>query len=455
MFFVIYDRIRVVGFFRVKRTSKYLSSARGHEREREFHSSLTRAAPAGLVTDERESHHKMSASEKGIELLASLVSTLVILASQAGHVIRDVQKMREEESLRCHDDGQSALGAILKDAKDKRTYLTIADIRAQKVIVDGIRKRFSTALAIVCEEDEGGEGDWVYQAPMDSDWTMTNDKCRADLLHVLKSYENDTDDVHTYQHVRIEECCVFIDPVDGTREFVDGRLLSVQTLLGVAWRGRAIAGVMGLPFHHHVVRHPHPKSPSMASGIVIHGIVHCGVFGLELPTTSSFTAAGTMTLVTSATCEPVIASAVAAACKESGSVSILRAGGCGNKILYLLCGQAQMAVMNMGTSLWDTCATEALLVARGGSLTTLLGVFPITYHHHNYHNHINTFSLSSTPSSVPFSSSSSMSMANTLGVVASIFSSASHAAMCNSMLVPSFHPQHGTHCFQGFLMMRI
>ena len=42
---------------------------------------------------------------------------------------------------------------------------------------------------------------------------------------------------------------VFIDPVDGTREFVEGRLEAVTSLVGVSYRGRAIAGILGIPFH--------------------------------------------------------------------------------------------------------------------------------------------------------------------------------------------------------------
>ena len=41
---------------------------------------------------------------------------------------------------------------------------------------------------------------------------------------------------------------VFIDPLDGTREFVEGRLEAVQCLVGVAYRGRAVAGVVGVPW---------------------------------------------------------------------------------------------------------------------------------------------------------------------------------------------------------------
>ena len=39
---------------------------------------------------------------------------------------------------------------------------------------------------------------------------------------------------------------------------------------------------------------------------------------------------------------------------------VLVAGGCGNKILQLLTGKADVTLFNLGTSLWDTCATEVL-----------------------------------------------------------------------------------------------
>ena len=47
----------------------------------------------------------------------------------------------------------------------------------------------------------------------------------------------------------LSDITVFIDPVDGTREFVEGRLEAVTSLLGISYRGRAVAGIMGIPFH--------------------------------------------------------------------------------------------------------------------------------------------------------------------------------------------------------------
>ena len=66
------------------------------------------------------------------------------------------------------------------------------------------------------------------------------------------------------------DLCVFVDPVDGTREFVEGRLEAVECLVGVAHRGRAVAGVMGLPFYDETLSVP--AVASRASGRVIYGI---------------------------------------------------------------------------------------------------------------------------------------------------------------------------------------
>ena len=41
---------------------------------------------------------------------------------------------------------------------------------------------------------------------------------------------------------------IFVDPLDGTREFVEGRVWNVQVLIGIAVRGEAAAGAVGLPF---------------------------------------------------------------------------------------------------------------------------------------------------------------------------------------------------------------
>ena len=57
---------------------------------------------------------------------------------------------------------------------------------------------------------------------------------------------------------------------------------------------------------------------------------------------------------------------------------LLQAGGSANKVLSVVLGRADAALLNLATSKWDSCATEAVLGAAGGTVTTLLG-WPIEH----------------------------------------------------------------------------
>jgi len=118
----------------------------------------------------------------------------------------------------------------LKDASDPRTALTLADTRAQDIIWRGLRAAFGTALVIVGEEDP--PSDEVEVSALAEEELPGGFVIPEDLQSLVFS-----------------DITVFIDPVDGTREFVEGRLEAVTSLLGVSYRGRAVAGIMGIPFH--------------------------------------------------------------------------------------------------------------------------------------------------------------------------------------------------------------
>ena len=92
------------------------------------------------------------------------------------------------------------------------------------------RAAFGTALAIVGEEDP--PSDEVEVSALAEEELPGGFVIPEDLQSLVFS-----------------DITVFIDPVDGTREFVEGRLEAVTSLLGVSYRGRAVAGIMGIPFH--------------------------------------------------------------------------------------------------------------------------------------------------------------------------------------------------------------
>ena len=289
-----------------------------------------------------------------IPAIVVLVARCTELAARAGAVIRHVQRDREEEG------GTAALGATLKDAGDTRSYLTKADTQAQHVIVEGLRHSFPS-LTIIGEEDDDACASSAASAT-------------ADLLSTSISGVGGVQTEEAFgvadvppelRDVKVEDLVVFIDPVDGTREFVEGRLGSVVTLIGIALRGRAIAGVVGVPFHDGKIGVVGDGSGQLsgARGLVLHAVVGAGVYGLTCAQGGEANEGwctrpeghpGLVMATSKKIKEPIVQKANA----MLGGVGIV-AGGCGNKILRLVTGQADVCLFNLGTSLWDTCATEA------------------------------------------------------------------------------------------------
>ena len=180
---------------------------------------------------------------------------------------------------------------------------------------------------------------------------------------------------------RCVQVVVLVDPVDGTRELVEGRLGAVQTLVGVAVRGRALAGAVGLPFPCHQEGEEAP--------VVVYGLVGSGHgtyrAGREVAAgTGSPGVAGEPGLLYTSgdSANPALAAAkqvlVGVSARAGAGAEWRLMGGAGNKLLAAAEGRVAAALMHTGTSLWDTCAPEAVVVARGGSVTDLFGA-PIKY----------------------------------------------------------------------------
>ena len=70
---------------------------------------------------------------------------------------------------------------------------------------------------------------------------------------------------------------------------------------------------------------------------------------------------------------PVLDQAKAAAVACCGEPTLIVKGGAGAKILAVAQGEVDIALMHAGTSLWDSCAPEAILHAVGGTVTDLFG----------------------------------------------------------------------------------
>jgi len=154
----------------------------------------------------------------------------------------------------------SSHGVIYKVAGDSRSALTEADGASQRVIVECLRHCWGDRLNIVGEEDDdgdGGEGDDKdeggdkgdegksdvferYGVPRPTDVPLHED--------LLPSSSSSFSSNSSNSNVPLSSVTIYVDPMDGTREFVDGRLGNVQCLVGIVVDGVPVGGVVGLPF---------------------------------------------------------------------------------------------------------------------------------------------------------------------------------------------------------------
>ncbi|CAF3571428.1 unnamed protein product, partial [Rotaria sp. Silwood2] len=143
------------------------------------------------------------------------------------------------------------------------------------------------------------------------------------------------------------------NPLDGTREFTEGRLEGVTVLIGFATQGNAIGGIIHQPFY--VDGNEHGRS--------VWGIVNSGVYGKCIFNNKPLVGriiAGSLSHRSRTVIDAVNA------CQPT---EVFQAGGCGYKVLLVLERRVHAYVhASRGCSLWDTCAPEAILKAGGGML---------------------------------------------------------------------------------------
>jgi len=170
---------------------------------------------------------------------------------------------------------------------------------------------------------------------------------RVDLTKVPESFKN----------ASLADLCVFVDPLDATKEYTVGNLEAVMSLIGIGYKGEAVAGVMYQPF---------VDGPT-GNGRTIWGMKGLGTFGFEHKERKDDR------LVIATTRTHGSASVEKAIAKTNPS-EVVRVGGAGHKALLVLEGKVDVYLFaSPGTKKWDSCAPEAIVRAIGGQLTDVHG----------------------------------------------------------------------------------
>ncbi|KAI5090695.1 3'(2'),5'-bisphosphate nucleotidase 1, partial [Silurus meridionalis] len=280
-----------------------------------------------------------------MRLLASAYS----VAEKAGAIVRKVLHSGE-------------LGIVEKTGVND--LQTLADRLAQKSICASLLKSFPK-ITIIGEEDlpaESAEEDLIETSLYDG---ILQKQCPDE-----------------YSKLKEEELVVWVDPLDGTKEYTEGNLRRIKlselgvkqfyavkswlldhvtVLIGIAHKGKAIAGVINQPFYNY------QAGAGATLGRTLWGMLGLGAFGFQLQEVPE----GKRIITTTRSHSNKLVTDTVQAMEPH---EVIRVGGAGNKIIQLVEGTASAYVFaSPGCKKWDTCATEAILHAVGGKLTDMHG----------------------------------------------------------------------------------
>ncbi|KAJ0026675.1 hypothetical protein NQD34_017675 [Periophthalmus magnuspinnatus] len=292
----------------------------------------------------------------GPPVVMRLVASAYCVAERAGAIVRKV--------LHSGD-----LGIVEKTGAND--LQTLADRLAQQSICASLSKRFPK-ITIIGEED------------------LPSEEVREDLIETGQAEEIFQKTCPAeFTDVKEEELVVWVDPLDGTKEYTEASrhlhlhtqprapltrsdtpplhtaalwlLDNVTVLIGIAHRGQAIAGVINQPFYNYQL------GADAVLGRTIWGVLGLGAFGFELKEVP-----GDRRIVTTTRSH---SNKVVTACVDAMEPhEVVRVGGAGNKIIQLIEGKASAYVFaSPGCKKWDTCGPEAILHAVGGKLTDVHG----------------------------------------------------------------------------------
>ena len=332
-----------------------------HKRSR-WHLQRQMADANVTLTSYIEFHSKRAATPS---LVSEVLGVCVALADEAGDIVRSV-----------------AAGGSLGQVKDKSGKQggdnkaidpqTQADRRAERLIVATLRSKFGDRVKVLGEESL--EGALTEAGSVNADGTIDEDdeaisvevvNEAAELvkpieLHVPPSAEAKSDDI-----------CVWVDPLDGTREYVEGpdHWSGVTVLMGISVGGVPVAGVIHQPFVDYDGR---PSSDPTCRGRTLWGGYNMGVWSSpgrdvslarRVPRLPVADPANLRVATTRSHPGPAIERAI----DLLTPAEVVRAGGAGGKVALILDGRVDAWVFpQKGTKRWDTCAGEALLRAHHG-----------------------------------------------------------------------------------------
>jgi len=263
--------------------------------------------------------------------LIRVVASSVKVAEAAGTIIKEITSGAD-------------LKIVNKGTDENKDLQTEADRAAQFCIEQSLQTKFENKLKIIGEEE------------ITSAVPKTELGVCADVLRLDKQCPNEL------RSASPDDLVIWVDPLDGTSEFAEAAktqsplLVQVTVLIGIAVKGRSVAGIIHQPFYGE-------------NGRTIWAIDGLGVHGLNVHPPSK----EKIVVTTRSHFTPLVQSALDTLGKEKLLDKLERVGGAGYKVIKCLEGSAAYVFASSGCKKWDTAAPEAVIRAAGGDLTDISG----------------------------------------------------------------------------------
>ena len=243
--------------------------------------------------------------------------------------------------------------------KADKSYFTIADGIVQHMIINILFNKDNIKLKGIIGEEN-------------ADVNITERPYTVDQLNVPTEYFDLVDEVAK----KINELgmkinsklnndygtnTIFVDPIDGTREFSTNLGEQCTILIGISdSNGNAVGGLIYRPI---------PTTPEYALGCADEKYKKCHFNdGVANDVSSNPTLVTTNGSITKFTEEFIKTK------RNDVEMQRIKSGGAGNKALLLIENKATCYIQDRGVSRWDTCGPEAVLNAFGGCLVKLTSV---------------------------------------------------------------------------------
>lgn len=239
----------------------------------------------------------------------------------------------------------TAINGETSKLKSDASVFTIADGIVQHLLVDYLYAG-NKFLNVVGEEDDSNVN--ILNRPFTVDDLIVPEE----FLDLVESVRDEIKELsNKISSDEYNDLTVFIDPIDGTREFSTALGEQCSICIGFADNiGKPVAGI---------VYRPIPNPPTWASGALSEGFTDSNLDYATVPQPKG--------LLTS---NGGISKFIEVLMSEAGYHRV-PSGGAGNKMLMLLEGKGGAYIQDRGVSRWDTAGAQAVIEAHGGILSKL------------------------------------------------------------------------------------